>query len=109
MNRYGWVMVGLGALMTLFPYRSGGNPSDGLGILLSWLASEESFRQRLCWPFLSEGLRLGTAMPIQADRFKGRPDRPGSRWSRTRRRATSPWPSSSGWKSSRRWRAARVF
>lgn len=52
------VTAALGALMTLFPYRSGGNPSDGLGMLLSWLASEESFRQRLCWPFLSEGQRL---------------------------------------------------
>lgn len=52
------VTAGLGALMTLFPYRSGGNPSDGLGMLLSWLATEESFRQRLCWPFVSEGQRL---------------------------------------------------
>ena len=48
----------LGVLCTLIPYRSGGNPSDGLGIILSWFASEESFRQRLCWPFLSEGRRL---------------------------------------------------
>lgn len=52
------VTAGLGALMTLFPYRSGGNASDGLGALLSWLASEESFRQRLCWPFLSEAQRF---------------------------------------------------
>lgn len=52
------VTAGLGVVMTLFPYRSGGNPSDGLGILLSFFASEESFRQRLCWPFLSEGQRL---------------------------------------------------
>lgn len=52
------VTAGLGAVMTLFPYRSGGNPSDGLGIMLSWLAPEESFRQRLCWPFLSESQRL---------------------------------------------------
>jgi hypothetical protein len=52
------VTSALGVLLTLFPYRSGGNPSDGLGILQSWLQSEESFRHRLCWPFLSEGRRL---------------------------------------------------
>jgi hypothetical protein len=52
------VAAALGVLCTLIPYRSGGNPSDGLGIILSWFASEESFRQRLCWPFLSEGRRL---------------------------------------------------
>ncbi len=52
------VTAGLGVLCTLIPYRSGGNPSDGLGIILSWFASDESFRQRLGWPFLAEGRRL---------------------------------------------------
>ncbi len=48
----------LGALCTLFPYRSQGNPSDGLGIVMSFIASEESFRQRLAWPFITEARRL---------------------------------------------------
>jgi len=48
----------LGALCTLFPYRSQGNPSDGLGVLTSWLASEQSFRQRLAQPFIEEARRL---------------------------------------------------
>ena len=48
----------LGAICTLFPYRSQGNPSDGLGIITSFLASEESFRQRLAWPFVTEARRL---------------------------------------------------
>jgi hypothetical protein len=52
------VTAGLGVLCTLFPYSSSRNPSDGLGILTSWLHTDESFRQRLCWPFLSEGRRL---------------------------------------------------
>lgn len=52
------VTAGLGVVMTLVPYRSGGNPSDGLGILASFFAPEESFRQRLSWPFRSEGQRL---------------------------------------------------
>jgi predicted Zn-dependent protease len=42
----------------LIPYRSQGNPSDGLGLLLSWFASEESFRQRLAWPFITLARRL---------------------------------------------------
>jgi hypothetical protein len=52
------VAAAAGALCTLFPYRSQGNPSDGLGMLLSWFASEDSFRQRLGWPFISEARRL---------------------------------------------------
>lgn len=52
------VAAALGALCTLFPYRSLGNPSDGLGMLLSWLSSEESFRQRLSLPFITEARRL---------------------------------------------------
>jgi Peptidase family M50 len=48
----------LGVVCTLFPYSSSGNPSDGLGVLTSFLQTDESFRQRLCWPFLSEGRRL---------------------------------------------------
>jgi hypothetical protein len=52
------VTAAAGALCTLFPYRSQGNPSDGLGVLLSWFASDESFRQRLVWPFISEARRL---------------------------------------------------
>lgn len=52
------VTAALGALCTLFPYRSLGNPSDGLGVLLSWLASEQSFRERLSWPFIVEARRL---------------------------------------------------
>jgi peptidase M50-like protein len=52
------VAAALGVVSTLLPYRSGGNPSDGLGIVMSWLATEESFRERLCWPFLSEARRL---------------------------------------------------
>jgi tetratricopeptide (TPR) repeat protein len=47
----------LGALCTLFPYRSQGNPSDGLGVLSSWFASEQSFRERLAWPFIEETRR----------------------------------------------------
>lgn len=50
--------AGLSVLCTLIPYRSGSSPSDGLGMLASWLSSEESFRQRLCYPFLSEARRL---------------------------------------------------
>jgi hypothetical protein len=52
------VAAALGALCTLFPYRSLGNPSDGLGVLLSWLSSEQSFRERLSWPFITEARRL---------------------------------------------------
>jgi hypothetical protein len=52
------VAAGLGALCTLFPYRSHGNPSDGLGMLLSWLSSEQCFRERLSWPFITEARRL---------------------------------------------------
>jgi tetratricopeptide (TPR) repeat protein len=52
------VTAALGALCTLFPYRSLGNPSDGLGMLTSWLASEQSFRERLAWPFIEEARRL---------------------------------------------------
>jgi hypothetical protein len=48
----------LGALCTLFPYRSQGNPSDGLGMLTSWLSSEQSFRERLALPFVEEANRL---------------------------------------------------
>lgn len=48
----------LGAVCTLVPYRSQGNPSDGLGIVTSFIASEESFRQRLAWPFITEARRL---------------------------------------------------
>jgi len=47
------VTAAFGALCTLFPYRSLGNPSDGLGMLLSIFASEEGFRQRLAWPSVS--------------------------------------------------------
>jgi len=47
----------LGAFCTLFPYRSLGNPSDGLGVLLSWFSSEQSFRERLSWPFVLEARR----------------------------------------------------
>ncbi len=64
------VAAAVGAASTLFPYRSGGNPSDGLGMLLSFVASDESFSQRLCWPFLSEGRRLllreQTALALEA-------------------------------------------
>jgi hypothetical protein len=52
------VTAALGALCTLFPYRSLGNPSDGLGVLLSCLSSEQSFRERLSWPFISDARRL---------------------------------------------------
>jgi Peptidase family M50 len=52
------VAAAAGALCTLFPYRSHGHPSDGLGVLSSWFASDESFRQRLGWPFVSEARRL---------------------------------------------------
>lgn len=52
------VAAALGALCTLFPYRSLGNPSDGLGVLLSWFSSERSFRERLAWPFIIEARRL---------------------------------------------------
>jgi hypothetical protein len=52
------VAAAAGAICTLFPYRSQGNPSDGLGVLLSWFASDESFRQRLAWPFITEARRL---------------------------------------------------
>jgi tetratricopeptide (TPR) repeat protein len=48
----------LGAVCTLFPYRSQGNPSDGLGMVTSFFANEESFRQRLAWPFITEARRL---------------------------------------------------
>lgn len=52
------VTAAIGALCTLLPYRSAGNPSDGLGILTSWLHSDERFQERLCAPFISEGRRL---------------------------------------------------
>jgi hypothetical protein len=52
------VTAALGAACTLFPYRSLGNASDGLGMLLSWLSSEQSFRDRLSWPFITEARRL---------------------------------------------------
>jgi Flp pilus assembly protein TadD len=52
------VTAAIGALCTLTPYRSGGNPSDGLGMLTSWLHSDERFQERLCAPFISEGRRL---------------------------------------------------
>lgn len=51
------VAAALGALCTLFPYRSQGNPSDGLGMLTSWLSSEQSFRDRLALPFIEEARR----------------------------------------------------
>ena len=51
------VTAAFGALCTLFPYRSLGNPSDGLGIWLSIFASEDGFHQRLAWPFVSEARR----------------------------------------------------
>jgi tetratricopeptide (TPR) repeat protein len=51
------VAAALGALCTLFPYRSQGNPSDGLGVLSSWFASAQSFSERLAWPFLEEARR----------------------------------------------------
>jgi peptidase M50-like protein len=52
------VAAALGALCTLFPYRSLGNPSDGLAIIASAFASREGFRERLAWPFISEARRL---------------------------------------------------
>jgi hypothetical protein len=52
------VTAAIGALCTLFPYRSMGNPSDGLGVLMSCFASDQSFRERLGWPFLMEARRL---------------------------------------------------
>jgi hypothetical protein len=52
------VTAALGALCTLFPYRSLGNPSDGLAIITSAFATREGFRQRLAWPFISEARRL---------------------------------------------------
>lgn len=52
------VTAAISVLCTLTPYRSGGSPSDGLGVITSWLASDESIRERLCYPFLSEGRRL---------------------------------------------------
>jgi hypothetical protein len=52
------VAAALGALCTLMPYSTRGHPSDGLGIFASLLVPSESFRQRLCWPFLSDARRL---------------------------------------------------
>ena len=52
------VTAALGALCTLVPYAAGGHASDGLGMVLSLFTPEESFRQRLCWPFLSDARRL---------------------------------------------------
>jgi tetratricopeptide (TPR) repeat protein len=52
------VAAALGALCTLFPYRSLGNPSDGLAIIASAFASREGFQHRLAWPFISEARRL---------------------------------------------------
>jgi hypothetical protein len=76
------VAAAAGALCTLFPYRSQGNPSDGLGMLLSWFASDESFRQRLGWPFISEARRLllreqvGLAKQAIEAGLKQHPDEP---------------------------------
>ncbi|MEY4550487.1 MAG: hypothetical protein RL685_6682 [Pseudomonadota bacterium] len=53
-----WVAAALGTLCTLMPYSTRGHPSDGLGIFASLLVPSESFRQRLCWPFLSDTRRL---------------------------------------------------
>jgi hypothetical protein len=52
------VTAAIGLACTLIPYKSGGNPSDGLGAIMSWLATDETFRQRLCSPCLSEAKRL---------------------------------------------------
>jgi hypothetical protein len=52
------VAAALGTLCTLMPYSTRGHPSDGLGIFASLLVPSESFRQRLCWPFLSDTRRL---------------------------------------------------
>jgi tetratricopeptide (TPR) repeat protein len=52
------VTAALGVLCTLVPYAAGGHASDGLGIVLSLFTPKESFRQRLCWPFLSDARRL---------------------------------------------------
>jgi peptidase M50-like protein len=52
------VAAALGALCTLFPYRSLGNPSDGLAIVASAFATRDGFRERLAWPFISEARRL---------------------------------------------------
>lgn len=50
--------AGLGALLTLLPYRTGGHASDGLGLLSSCFTSDSSFQERLAAPFLSEARRL---------------------------------------------------
>jgi peptidase M50-like protein len=76
------VTAALGALCTLFPYRSMGNPSDGLGVLLSAFASDQSFRERLGWPFLMEARRLllresvGLAEQTIAAGLERHPDEP---------------------------------
>jgi hypothetical protein len=48
----------LGALLTLVPYSTRGHMSDGLGMLASSFIPSEAFRERLCWPFLSDARRL---------------------------------------------------
>jgi thioredoxin-like negative regulator of GroEL len=52
------VAAALGALTTLVPYSSRGHASDGLGMLASLFVPGEAFRQRLCWPFLSDARQL---------------------------------------------------
>jgi len=51
------VAAALGALCTLVPYASRGHASDGLGLLASLFVSPDTFRQRLCWPFLADARR----------------------------------------------------
>lgn len=51
------VSAALGALCTLVPYSSRGHASDGLGLLGSLFVSPDTFRQRLCWPFLADARR----------------------------------------------------
>jgi hypothetical protein len=51
------VAAALGALCTLAPYSSRGHASDGLGLLASLFVAPDTFRQRLCWPFLADARR----------------------------------------------------
>jgi len=51
------VAAALGALCTLVPYSSRGHASDGLGLLASLFVAPDTFRQRLCWPFLADARR----------------------------------------------------
>jgi len=52
------VAAALGAVSTLVPYSSRGHASDGLGLLASLFVSTDTFRQRLCWPFLADCRRF---------------------------------------------------